>query len=70
MKATARVVVEEGRETLHILRPGSPPEVIPLTLPELAILVETAAVGLREAARRHERGYRMGATTTNGRFGQ
>jgi hypothetical protein len=61
MKATARVVVEEGREALHILRPGSPPEVIPLSLPELAILVEPAAVALRQAARRGERRVRRHA---------
>jgi len=46
-----RIIVDEEGPALHILRPDAPPEVIPLTLAQLAALVAQGAAAVREGVR-------------------
>jgi len=47
----ARIIVDETGPALHILRPDAPPEVIRLTLAQIAALVAQGAAAVSEAAK-------------------
>jgi len=47
----ARIIVDEAGPALHILRPDAPPEVIRLTLTQIAALVAQGAVAVSERVR-------------------
>jgi len=48
----ARIIVDETGPALHILRPDAPPEVIRLTIAQLAALVAQGAAAVSENVRR------------------
>jgi len=48
----ARIIVDEAGPALHILRPDAPPEVIRLTLAQLAALVAQGAAAVSEGVKR------------------
>lgn len=52
MTVYARIIVDETGPALHILRPDAPPEVIRLTIAQLAALVAEGAAAVSENVRR------------------
>jgi len=47
----ARIIVDEAGPALHILRPDAPPEVIRLTIAQIAALVAQGAAAVSEEIR-------------------
>lgn len=50
-----RIITDADGVALHILRPGGPPEVLPLSLGELATLVADASAALRDEVKQRGR---------------